>query len=145
MGPADEDRGSRTAMSAAQRLLILLVNTDPRNVEAMGAPFFYAAVAAAMDYEVDVLCTATAGKLMFTGVAEKLTIKQGDPMTVYGWIKEAHGQGARFWACAGNGRIFGKDGSRPDSRMQRRDGRGRHDPGRHGRDLPRSDVLARHL
>src|SRR5579859_6424882 len=81
-----------------KRLLIILVNTDPRNVEELGAPFYYAAVAAAMDYEVDVLCTATAGKLMFSGVAEKLTIKQGDPMTVYGWIKEAHGQGARFWA-----------------------------------------------
>ena len=75
------------------RLLILLVNTDPRNVEELGAPFYYAAVAAAMDYEVDVLCTATAGKLMFSGVAERLTIKQGDPMTVYGWIKEAHGAG----------------------------------------------------
>jgi predicted peroxiredoxin len=95
-------------MSAAQRLLILLVNTDPRNVEELGAPFYYAAVAAAMDYEVDVLCTATAGKLMFTGVAEQLTIKPGDPMTVYGWIKEAHGQGARFWACPANLELFDK-------------------------------------
>ena len=34
------------------RLLILLVNTDPRNVEELGAPFYYAAVAAAMDYEI---------------------------------------------------------------------------------------------
>jgi predicted peroxiredoxin len=95
-------------MSAAQRLLILLVNTDPRNVEELGAPFYYAAVAAAMDYEVDVLCTATAGKLMFKGVAENLTIKPGDPMTVYGWIKEAHGQGARFWACPANLELFDK-------------------------------------
>jgi predicted peroxiredoxin len=91
-----------------QRLLILLVNTDPRNVEELGAPFYYAAVAAAMDYEVDVLCTATAGKLMFKGVAENLTIKQGETMTVYGWIKEAHGQGARFWACPANLELFDK-------------------------------------
>jgi uncharacterized protein len=95
-------------MSEARRLLILLVNTDPRNVEELGAPFYYAAVAAAMDYEVDVLCTATAGKLMFNGVAEKLTIKQGDPMTVYGWIKEAHSQGAKFWACPANLELFDK-------------------------------------
>jgi uncharacterized protein len=93
---------------ASQRLLILLVNTDPRNVEELGAPFYYAAVAAAMDYEVDVLCTATAGKLMFKGVAEQLTIKQGEAMTVYGWIKEAHGQGARFWACPANLELFDK-------------------------------------
>jgi predicted peroxiredoxin len=91
-----------------QRLLILLVNTDPRNVEELGAPFYYAAVAAAMDYEVDVLCTATAGKLMFKGVAENLTIKPGEPMTVYGWIKEAHGQGAKFWACPANLELFDK-------------------------------------
>jgi predicted peroxiredoxin len=91
-----------------QRLLILLVNTDPRNVEELGAPFYYAAVAAAMDYEVDVLCTATAGKLMFKGVAEKLIIKQSEAMTVYGWIKEAHGQGAKFWACPANLELFDK-------------------------------------
>jgi predicted peroxiredoxin len=97
------DRGHVT-----QRLLILLVNTDPRNVEELGAPFYYAAVAAAMDYEVDVLCTATAGKLMFKGVAEQLTIKQGEAMTVYGWIKEAHGQGAKFWACPANLELFDK-------------------------------------
>ena len=91
-----------------QRLLILLVNTDPRNVEELGAPFYYAAVAAAMDYQVDVLCTATAGKLMFKGVAEKLIIKQSEAMTVYGWIKEAHGQGAKFWACPANLELFDK-------------------------------------
>jgi predicted peroxiredoxin len=96
------------SVAPTQRLLVLLVNTDPRNVEELGAPFYYAAVAAAMDYEVDVLCTATAGKLMFKGVAEKLIIKQGEAMTVYGWIREAHGQGARFWACPANLELFDK-------------------------------------
>jgi len=84
------------------KLLIVLVNTDPRNLEELGAPFYHAAVAAAMDYEVDVVCTASAGKLMMKGVAERLHVKDGDPMTVYDWIKEAHGQGARFWACPAN-------------------------------------------
>ena len=91
-----------------QRLLIVLVNTDPRNVEELGAPFYYAAIAAAMDYEVDVLCTATAGKLMLKGVAEKLCAKSGDPKTVYDWIKEAHDHGARFWACPANLELFDK-------------------------------------
>ena len=52
------------------RLLIVLMNTDPRHVEELGAPFYHAAVAAAMDYKVDVVCTAAAGKLMMKGVAE---------------------------------------------------------------------------
>jgi len=91
-----------------QRLLIVLVNTDPRNVEELGAPFYYAAIAAAMDYEVDVLCTATAGKLLLKGVAEKLCVKPGHPKTIYDWIKEAHDQGARFWACPANLELFDK-------------------------------------
>lgn len=91
-----------------KRLLIMLMNTDPRNVEELGAPFYYAAVAAAMDYQVDVLCTATAGKLMLKGVADKLSVKPGDPKTVHDWIKEAHDQGARFWACPANLELFDK-------------------------------------
>lgn len=84
------------------RLLIVLVNTDPRNPEALGAPFYHAAVAAAMDYEVDLVCTAAAGKLMKRGVAEALRVDPADPKTLYGWITEAHAQGVRFWACPAN-------------------------------------------
>ena len=40
-----------------------------------------------MDYEVDVICAATAGKLMIKGVAEKLHVKAGHPRTVYDWIR----------------------------------------------------------
>jgi predicted peroxiredoxin len=89
-----------------QRLLIVLANTDPRNGEELGAPFYHAAIAAAMDYEVDVVCTATAGKLMMKGIADKLRVKSGHPRTVYDWIKEAHEHGARFWACPANLDLF---------------------------------------
>jgi predicted peroxiredoxin len=95
-------------MTASRRLLILLVNTDPRNPEELGAPFYYAAVAAAMDHSVDVICTATAGKLMLKGVAEAIAVMPGDPKTVYDWIKEAHDQGAKFWACPANLELFDK-------------------------------------
>ena len=91
-----------------RRLLIVLVNTDPRNAEELGAPFYYAAVAAAMDHEVDVLCTAAAGRLMIKGVAEAIMIKPGNAMTVYDWIKEAHGHGARFWGCPANLELIDK-------------------------------------
>ena len=92
----------------SKRLLILLMNTDPRNVEELGAPFYYAAVAAAMDYQVDVLCTATAGRLMLEGVARSLILKPGEPKSVRDWIKEAHDHGARFWACPANLELFDK-------------------------------------
>lgn len=89
-----------------RRLLIVLMNTDPRNVEELAAPFYHAAVAAAMDYEVDVVCTATAGKLMLKGVAEALHVKAGHPRTVLDWIREAHEHGARLWACPANLDLF---------------------------------------
>jgi predicted peroxiredoxin len=86
----------------SQRLIIVLMNTDPRNAEQLGAPFYHAAVAAAMDYQVDVVCTASSGRLLVRGVAEGLRVKADSPMTVYDWIKEAHGHGAKFWACPAN-------------------------------------------
>lgn len=89
-----------------RKLLIVLVNTDPRNPEELGAPFYHAAVAAAMDLEVDVICAATAGKLLRKGVAESIRVKPGHDKTVYDWIRDAHRSGARFWACPANLDLF---------------------------------------
>ncbi len=90
-----------------RRLLIVLMNTDPRNPEELGAPFYHASVAAAMDYKVDVVCTATAGKLLLKGVAEKLRTRPDSPRSVLDWIHEAHGHGVKFWACPANLELFG--------------------------------------
>ncbi|MDE1897721.1 MAG: DsrE/DsrF/DrsH-like family protein [Xanthomonadaceae bacterium] len=90
----------------AHKLLIMLVNTDPRNGEELGAPFFQASVAAAMDYEVEIVCTATAGRLMKKGVAESLVVKPGSPKTVYDFIKEAHEAGVKFLCCSPNLDLF---------------------------------------
>lgn len=89
-----------------RRLVIVLVNTDPRNPEELGAPFYHAATAAAMDFEVDVVCTATAGRLMKRGVAAGLFVKTGSSMSVHDWIRQAHDNGARFWACPANLDLF---------------------------------------
>jgi predicted peroxiredoxin len=83
-----------------------MVNTDPRNGEELGAPFFQATVAAALDYQVEVVCTATAGQLMKKGVAEKLFVKPGSPKTVYDFIKDAHEAGVKFYCCSPNLDLF---------------------------------------
>jgi len=90
----------------AKKLLIIMANTDPRNGEELGAPFFQASVAAAMDYEVEVVCTATSGSLMKKGVAEKLFVKPGSPKSVYEFIKEAHEAGVKFYCCSPNLDLF---------------------------------------
>ena len=73
----------------AEKLVIMMVNTDPANGEEMGAPIFQATVAAAMEYEVEVICTATSGKLLKKGVAENLYVKPGSGKSVYDFIKDA--------------------------------------------------------
>jgi len=90
----------------AKKLIIVLANTDTRNGEELGAPFFQASVAAAMDYEVEVICTATSGRLMKKGVAENLVVKAGSPKTVYDFIKEAHEAGVKFYSCSPNLDLF---------------------------------------
>ncbi len=93
-------------MSACERLLIVLVNTDPRNGEELGAPFYHAAVAASLGYQVDVVCTATAGRLLRQGVAASLVVKPGSSRSVLDFIQEAHRHGAKFWACPANLDLF---------------------------------------
>lgn len=93
----------------AEKLMIVMVNTDPRNPEELGAPFFQATVAAAMDFEVEVVLTARAGELAKKGVAEKLFIKPGSPKSVYDFIKDAHEAGARFKVCTPTLDLWGTD------------------------------------
>ena len=90
----------------ADKLVIIMANTDPRNGEELGAPIFQATVAAAMDYEVEVICTATSGILMKKGVAESLFVKPGSPKSVYEFIKDAHEAGVKFYSCSPNLDLF---------------------------------------
>ena len=90
----------------ASKLIIVMANTDLRNGEELGAPIFQATVAAAMEYDVDVICTATSGRLMKQGEAEKLVVKPGSPKTVYDFIKDAHEAGAKFYCCSPNLDLF---------------------------------------
>ncbi len=90
----------------AKKLLIVMANTDPHNPEELGAPIFQASVAAAMEYEVEVVCTATAGRLLKKGVAEKLFVKEGSGKSVYDFIKDAHDAGVKFLCCSPNLDLF---------------------------------------
>jgi uncharacterized protein len=90
----------------ARKLVVVMVNSDPKNPEELGTPLVHAAVAAAMDYEVEVICAGTAGKLLKKGFAQGLTVKPGTDKTVYDFIREAHLHGVRFYACPMNLTLF---------------------------------------
>jgi predicted peroxiredoxin len=93
----------------ADKLMIVMVNTDPRDPAELGAPFFQAAVAAAMDYEVEVILTGRAGELAKKGVAEKLYVKEGVGKSVYDFMKDAHEAGVRFKVCTPTLDLWGND------------------------------------
>ena len=91
------------------KLMIIMVNTDPNNGAAVGAPFFQATVAAAMDYSVEIILTGRAGELAKQGIAEKLHLQEGNPKTVYDFIKEAHDAGVVFKVCTPTIELWGDD------------------------------------
>jgi uncharacterized protein len=84
----------------AKKLIIIMANTDPRHGEELGAPLFQATVAASMNYEVEVICTAGAAKLLKRGIAENLKVKGTDTRTLYDFIKDAHAAGVKFFCCS---------------------------------------------
>lgn len=93
----------------ADKLMIIMVNTDPKNGSEMGAPFFQATVAAAMDYDVEVIMTGRTGELAKKGFAETLYVYEGNPKTIYDFIKEAHDAGVVFKVCTPTLELWGDD------------------------------------
>jgi predicted peroxiredoxin len=93
----------------ADKLLIIMVNTDPKNGPEMGAPFFQATVAAAMEYDVEIILTGNSGRLAEKGVAENLYIQESASKSVYDAMKEAHQAGVKFKVCTPTIEMFGDD------------------------------------
>lgn len=93
----------------ADKLLIIMVNTDPNNGAELGAPFFQATVAAAMEYDVEVILTGRSGELAVRGVAEKLLVKPDSKQTVYDYIREAYEAGVKFKVCTPTLELWGDD------------------------------------
>jgi len=93
----------------ADKLLIVMVNTDPNNSAELGAPFFQATVAAAMEYDVEVILTGRSGELAVRGVAEKIFIKPDSQQTVYDYIREAYEAGVKFKVCTSTLELWGDD------------------------------------
>ncbi|MBS0233668.1 MAG: DsrE/DsrF/DrsH-like family protein [Proteobacteria bacterium] len=79
-----------------KKLVVILANANPHSDDAIGAPIFQASVAAAMGYQVEVICTGVTAEILKQGVAEALHVKAADPRSIYDFIKEAHAAGVRF-------------------------------------------------
>lgn len=93
----------------AQKLVIVMVNTDPANPSELGAPFFQATVAAAMDYQVEVILTGRSGELAKKGVADHIFLPNGGTRSVYDFMQESHSAGVKLKICTPTLEIWGDD------------------------------------
>ncbi|MDH4273563.1 MAG: DsrE/DsrF/DrsH-like family protein [Gammaproteobacteria bacterium] len=93
----------------ANKLLIIMVNTDPSNPSELGAPFFQATVAAAMEFEVEIVLTGRAGELAKKGFAEKIFIQKGSTKSVYSFMQDAHEAGVKLKVCTPTLDLWGED------------------------------------
>lgn len=83
----------------AEKLLIIMMNTDPENPVEVAVPLFQATVAASMEYEVEIILTGRCGELARQGVAVNNHLQEGSSRSVYDLIKEAHEAGVNIKAC----------------------------------------------
>ena len=83
----------------ADKLLIVLANTSLSLPVELAPPLLQATVAAAMEYEVEVLFTGQAGLLANVGVAEKLLVNVAENKSAYDYITAAKQAGVIFKLC----------------------------------------------
>lgn len=92
----------------AKKLMIVLLNTVPANPVELGAPLLQATIAAAMEYEVEVIFTGRAAELAKISIADTLRPRDDSPKTVHDLIREAHEAGAKFKLCTPNIELWGE-------------------------------------
>jgi uncharacterized protein len=85
----------------ADKIVIMLLNLNPDLPGTLGAPFFQATVAAAMDLEVEVYFAARTTRLLIQGVAEDVYPGEAREKSLYSFMQDAHEAGVKFYACAG--------------------------------------------
>lgn len=85
----------------AEKIVIMLLNLDLHRHSTLGAPFFQATVAAAMDLEVEIYFAAQSTRLLVQGFADTIHPGAAGQKSVYSFMQDAHSVGVRFFACAG--------------------------------------------
>ena len=83
----------------ADKLMIVLMNTDAADASGVGAAFSQATVAAAMEYDVEMILAGRAVDLARRGVADQRVVDNAGGKTAYDLIQEAHQAGVTLKVC----------------------------------------------
>jgi len=84
----------------ANKLLVVVVNTDPESGPDVMEPLTQALAAASMEYDAEVILGGRAGRLALRGVAEQVPLRGGAGRSVLDLMREAHAAGVVFKVAA---------------------------------------------
>ena len=93
----------------ADKLLIVVMNSDPQMVMEIIPPISQAIVAAAMEFEVEMVFTGRSAGLLKKGAAAELPLAANRTTTVHDLIKEAVQAGVRIKVCATSLEYWGEE------------------------------------
>ncbi len=77
----------------AEKLVIIILNSDPQNNAEILEPVYHATIAASMDYNAEIILAGRAGELAIRGVADKIESGRKAGETLYDLLKEAYQSG----------------------------------------------------
>ena len=77
----------------AEKLVVIILNSDPQNSAEILEPVYHATIAASMDYHAEIILAGRAGELAIRGVADKIETGRKAGETLYDLIKEAYQSG----------------------------------------------------
>ena len=77
----------------AEKLVVIILNSDPQNSAEIIEPVYHATIAASMDYHAEIILAGRAGELAIRGVADKTETGRKAGETLYDLIKEAYQSG----------------------------------------------------
>ena len=93
----------------ARKLLIIMVNTDPRDATALCALLTQASVAAAMNYPVEIILSGRSAELAIKGVAAQVALADDPSRTVQDLIHSARELGVKLKVCTTSVERWGDD------------------------------------
>ena len=77
----------------AEKLVIIILNSNPQNYLEILEPVYHATIAASMDYHTEIILAGRAGELAIRGVADKIESGRKAGETLYDLLKEAYQSG----------------------------------------------------
>lgn len=98
----------------ADKLLIVMANADPRSAIAVTPALSQAMVAAAMNFDVEIIFTGRAGELVKKGVASGVKLGAASDRTVYDIIRDAREAGVKIKVCTTALEMWGSDEMIPE-------------------------------